>query len=311
MAEIIFNYEGNEIVIQCDIDEKIEDIINRFLIKANNNKTYNLVYLYNGQLINKELKFKEQENNVDNKRMKMDILVTKIEESPNCVKNIISKDVICPECKENIILNFEDYKINLQGCKNNHKYDSILLDKFGETQKITLNGIKCNICEINNKGITYNNEFYKCITCDKDICPLCRTKHDKEHLIINYDDKNYICKMLNESFIKYFKTCKEDICIICENEHKNHDMLDFSEIIINKNDLKKIMEDLKNNIDKFKYKLNIMKEIINKMNILIDIYYKINNEIINNYNINKRNYYHFPLSILPPTKDFRASHFIS
>ena len=38
MAEIIFNYEGNEIVIQCDIDEKIEDIINRFLIKANNIK---------------------------------------------------------------------------------------------------------------------------------------------------------------------------------------------------------------------------------------------------------------------------------
>ena len=29
---------------------------------------------------------------------------------------IISKDIICPKCKENIFIEIKDYKINLYGC---------------------------------------------------------------------------------------------------------------------------------------------------------------------------------------------------
>ena len=71
---------------------------------------------------------------------------------------------------------------------------------------------------MNNKGNTHNNEFYACNTCNKNICPLCKTIHDKNHFIINYDDKNYVCKKHNETFIKYCITCHENICIICQNE---------------------------------------------------------------------------------------------
>jgi len=56
-------------------------------------------------------------------------------------------------------------------------------------------------------------------------------------------------------------------------------------------DLLKIKDELKNIIDKFKYKIKIIKEIFDKMINIMDIYYQINNNIINNYNINKRNYY--------------------
>jgi len=291
MSEINFNYEGINTIIQYNENEKIEEIIKRFLIKTDNNKNKNLIYLYNGKEINKELIFKEQANDIDKKRMKMDILVSKFEDESDDIKQIISKEIICPICNKNIFINIKNYKINLNECKNNHIIDNILLNKFYETQKIELNDIKCNICHINNKGNTYNNEFFICNTCNKNICPLCKSKHDKEHMIINYDDKNYICKKHNEPFNKYCKTCKEEICIICENKHKDRDIFDLSNILVNKEDLIKIKEDLKNVINKFKYKINIIKEILNKMSNILDIYYKINNNIINNYNINKRNLY--------------------
>ena len=35
MAEVIFNYEGINTIIQCDENEKIEEIIKTFLIKIN------------------------------------------------------------------------------------------------------------------------------------------------------------------------------------------------------------------------------------------------------------------------------------
>ena len=51
------------------------------------------------------------------------------------------------------------------------------------------------------------------------------------------------------------------------------------------------MKDLNNVIDDFKYKINIIKDILNIMINTFDLYYKLSNNIINNYNINKRNYY--------------------
>ena len=79
--------------------------------------------------------------------------------------------------------------------------------------------------------------------------------------------------------------------IICEKEHKKHDIFDFSEMLINKKDLLKLIEDLENTINRFKYKVNVIKEILNKTVNIFDNYYKINRDIIDNYNINKRNYF--------------------
>jgi len=80
---MIFNYEGNKIAIQYNEDEKIKDMIDRFLIKINTNKENKitndkLVYLYNGNEINKELTFKEQANEIDKERKKINLLVNKM-----------------------------------------------------------------------------------------------------------------------------------------------------------------------------------------------------------------------------------------
>ena len=207
----------------------------------------------------------------------MNIIVNKINDNNDNIKEIMSKDVICPECGDNIYMNIKDFKINLYGCKYSHKINNILISRYENTQKIDLNKIKCDQCKENNKSITHNNEFFICNTCNKNICPLCKLKHDINHIIIKYDDKEYICKKHKEQFISYCKKCNENICSICESEHNNHDIINLGKIMPNKNELIKGMEKLKLEIDKFKNNIEIIKEILNRIIKMIEIYYKINN----------------------------------
>ena len=292
MAEVIFNLEGINTNIQCKINDKMADIIDKFLIKVEQQKKKNqFYYLYNGTQIKQSLTFNEQANDLDKNRKKMNVIVNLNDGKKNENYEVTSKEVICPKCKENAIIDIKNFKINFFGCKNKHKVNDILLNEYKGTQKIDLSKIICNICNRNNKYNTHNNEFYICNTCNKNICPLCKSVHEKSHMIINYEDKNYICKKHNDSFIKFCKKCNENMCIICQNEHKTYDIFDLSSILLKKDDLLKIKDDLKNVIDKFKYKINVIKEIFDKTLNLLDIYYNVNNDIINNYNINKRNYY--------------------
>ena len=272
----------------------MKDIIHKFLIKIKKKEDNKLYYLYNGSIVNKELTFNEQANEFDKSRKKMNIIVSDNDQSQSkqSTKTIISKDVICPDCKEDILIDIQNFKINLHDCKNKHTKLNILINKYEETQKIDLNKIICEVCNRNNKGNTHNNDFYICNTCNKSICPLCRSVHDKKHKIIDYDDKNYICKKHNDSFTKYCKTCNENICIICENKHNGHNILDFKNLIIDEEDLLEVRDELKNVINKFKWKINIIKELFDKMVNLIDIYYKINDKIIDNYNINQNDEYY-------------------
>ena len=45
MAEVIFNYEGINTIIQCEINEKMKDIIDRFLIKLEKKKIIYIIYI--------------------------------------------------------------------------------------------------------------------------------------------------------------------------------------------------------------------------------------------------------------------------
>ena len=129
MAEAIFNYEGLNTIIQCKMDDKIKDIIKNFLIKIKGEEN-NYFYLYNSTSINKELTFKELANDFDENRRKMNILVTKNDKAQNEMKSIISKDLICSECKQNILIGIMNFKINLFRYKYNHSYNNILLYLF-------------------------------------------------------------------------------------------------------------------------------------------------------------------------------------
>ena len=162
--------------------------------------------------------------------------------------------------------------------------------EFNEKQKLNISNIICNQCKLNNKGESYNHDFYNCLTCKINLCPLCKTTHEKNHNIIKYEEQNYICPKHNDSFFKYCQDCKMNICIMCEKEHKEHKMIFFGDIIPNIEELKNQLIEKKKEIDSFKENI---KKVLGKLNDfmkIIDTYIDINNEMLDNYDIRKKNY---------------------
>ena len=289
MAEVEFIYNGINTIIQCNLNEKMKDIYNRFKDKVNL-KNKNIYYTYNGKVgINEELKFEEIANIEDKTRKKMNIIIfDNIEEIKE--KEIIkSKYIICPECKENIRMNINEYKIDLFKCKNGHNIKNILLNEFEETQNINMTDIICNICKNNNKGISYNNIFYKCLTCNNNICPLCKSNHNKNHIIINYDEKYYICNEHNEKYISYCENCNKNICTLCDG-HKEHKRIFYSDILPKKEELIEKKNKLIYIINEFNSEIKILMNILNEVSNKMNIYYKIYEDMINNYDNKNRNY---------------------
>ena len=284
MISVEFIYNGNNIIVQSDLKDKLKDIIRKYISKSLLDRN-SLTFFYSGKIIDEDLKLFE----LINEEKKISIIVNSVPNIKNIKSIKKSRYIICPICNEDIKYKIFNYKIFLYECKNGHRINNILLNEFEKTQYIDISKIICNICKYNNKSNTFNNEFYKCLTCDINICPSCRYTHDNLHNIINYDQKNYLCKKHNDFYVKYCYKCKMNICLICENEHKNHNNIYYGEIVPNDNENKKYLKELRNSIDLFK---NNIKDIINKLNKTIDnieIYYNIINNIINNYNIKNRN----------------------
>ena len=110
MMEILIIYEGQETIIQCNnVEDKIKDIINKFKnkIKIEDN---NLYYIFNGEKICEELKLNQIIKDKNEKKIKILVYNNRNKETET---EIISNEVICPQCQENILLNIKDYKINL------------------------------------------------------------------------------------------------------------------------------------------------------------------------------------------------------
>jgi hypothetical protein len=166
MSECVFNFNGENIVIQCTIDDKLLDIFNKFVTKLG--KDLNDIYfIYGGGKIDENsnnLTINEIANEEDRKRNKMNILAYEIKK--NIPKNNIikSSEIICFECGENAICFIDNYKINLFGCKNGHKINNILFNEFENKNTRDESKIMCNICKKNNKANSFNRLFYKCNT---------------------------------------------------------------------------------------------------------------------------------------------------
>lgn len=86
----------------------------------------------------------------------------------------------------------KDRRIKLFDCKNGHITENMKLEEYRISQNIDLSKIKCDKCLNQNKAITYKNQFFVCIKCQMNLCPLCKEIHDSTNSIINYDIKDYI-----------------------------------------------------------------------------------------------------------------------
>ena len=186
MSKVEFNFKSTKTIIQCNPSDTMKDIIQKFLIKVQC-KMDDLDFLYNGYTINESLLFSEIVNETDKARNEMSIVVSDKEPESGLIIKRRSKDIICPNCYETSRMLIKDYNISLYDCKNGHKKDNILFSEFENTQLMDESKIICEKCKNNNKSKTFKNKFYICTSCKVNICPLCKTIHDKSHNIIDYD----------------------------------------------------------------------------------------------------------------------------
>ena len=201
MSIAIFLFNGNEIKIQCSKEDKMKDICLKFVSKINMNIN-EIYFIYGGNIINLELKYKEVVNKIDNNEMK--ILVYEKEK----------EGLICPNCGGNINIDINNIIIF-----NNNIKEKIIglkdqLENIINNNKININSQLKNIIfimeniieEIKKNNEEINNEKLKIKNMIKGIIEINDIKKDT----LLYKSNEEIDVYINE----------EKINIINENEKK-------------------------------------------------------------------------------------------
>ena len=291
MVQIEFDNNQMITVIQANLGDLFKDVINKYLGKTLISPDI-VSFVSNGCIINPNLTVEKQMNNFDkeNKTMKVIVNVMKKDDDKVIIK---SKQIICPECNEPCRIKLENYKIKLYGCINGHVKENINLINFNNTQKIDLSKIICNKCKDKNKGNTFKNEFYRCLNCKENLCPMCKYKHEQdnnEHNIINFDQKFYTCPKHNDTFAEYCQDCKTNLCFSCIEEHKEHKSISFRSLMPNVSEIEGRLSEIKTNIESFNSKINIIIKQLTELMKAMEVYYDINIDILNNYSNKNRNY---------------------
>ena len=250
MVELEFNYLQAKTKIQVKLDDLFISGIRKFCNKNNINED-TVFFMANGILLRGDKKIKDLMSESEKRDKKMNILVYSFDRNTKLEKAIVnSEEIICPKCFEHCRLKIEDYIIKLYDCKNNHLIH-MNLDKFQESQKMNLSKIICDECKIKNMGNSFNNEFYSCLNCKKNLCVLCKSIHNKSHNIIRYEQRNYLCNMHYDSYFKYCHRCKTNICMLCLKNHSNYNIESFENIIPNENDARNKLSQLRTEINIF------------------------------------------------------------
>ena len=290
MAQLIFRFNSQDIIHNYQQGEQISSILQSFCHNFGI-KRDNFAFLCNGMILNDQSTIQSLTPNNNNQII---ILVTDIGTSPP-TKPVMrqSESIICPICKESIVLSVRDFKVSLFKCKNGHRMDNIPLRKFKETQNIDISKILCSECK-SSKANIYENKMHFCVKCKKNLCPLCKRTHDENHKIVKYENKFFICEKDFGKFNNYCSTCDKAFCSFCENEHDKHNKMSFGTIMGNIREISKIQEGLKHDVDKLKNIIkvipNIITSIFNKVSENLDAYFDINETIINTIKKEHMNY---------------------
>ena len=295
MVDAEFIYNGNITKIQCNLKDKLKDISIKLGTKIEKDNLNLFLFLYKGNAIDQEKTLEEIIDENDKKLNKISIFVADLESEETEEENntLRSREIICPTCHECIKINVYNYGIYLTECRNHHRIDKKIKDlkEYEYIQNINQKGIICDDCKKTNKSETFKNAFFICNTCKQNVCPLCKLKHNKEHYIINYEDKNYKCNNHNNLYTSYCDKCKKDLCVLCEQEHINHKIINVGQLIPKDiNESKEKLNQIREGIDKVKKNINEIRDNLGKIIDNIELYYTISNEIINNYDNTNINY---------------------
>ena len=205
MAEIVFLYEGNPINIQCNKNQKMEEICSKLSNKINTNLN-SLLFLYGGNQLNLDKVF-----NQITKENKINILVYK-NENEICSKcgRLLNNKII----EEIIILN-NNINFTLIGLRG--QIDNIINDLLNKKDIIYISSQLKNI----NKLINGVNEDIK------------KNNNQLNQLKINYIPSNNINNNNNQNHNKIENDIKisknEIICIYNKQGEEINFLHDYSE----------------------------------------------------------------------------------
>ena len=136
MAKAEFLYNGDKIVIHCDVNDKLESIFQKFSIKIQKNVD-ELCFLYGGKFIDKNSTYIKLANSIDKERKIISIIVT----------DDVQKDNNSELLKEN-----KELKEKLNEA-----------NKIIEEQKKEIQELKYEITKIKSEGITQVNSLIELI----------------------------------------------------------------------------------------------------------------------------------------------------
>ena len=165
MSNIEFIYEGQNLIIQCNENDKLEKIIQNFCTKVQKSKE-KLNLLYNGRIVsNYNLTLMELANSVDKKRKSMSIIAT-----DNCNNNDTLTQIEKSQLKEK--LNKANKTISEQKSEIQDLKYQITLVKSESVNQINnlMNNIEKKDEQIKNLKGKIKNLF--CPNCKKQLNPV-------------------------------------------------------------------------------------------------------------------------------------------
>ena len=179
-AKVIFTLDGIDLTIQCSLEDKLRDICQKYVTKIESNIN-SLFFLYGGNQIDMELRFKEQANSLDISNKKMRVLVYRKE-----VDNFT-----CPHCGEKIKLNTE--KLDEIVLSNNNIQESI------NGVKLTIENI-VKLSSVNNINIQLKNINVLLNNINEDI----KKNNQKIKILFNETNNTIINENQNKVFHKLY-----------------------------------------------------------------------------------------------------------
>ena len=299
-TEIYFKFKKIKIPILYEPNEKFKDVKKKFLEKTG--------------LIEEYINFEIKQNPIKdgftiyeiplNKAGKM---IVNIKLNDNAKKDIIitTEKIMCQKCHKILIFSFDDdYKISLN-CNYCHNKKKIFLEDFEKIQKINLSKKICSECRIFNMGNFEAKHFYRCVDCKKDVCGICNIKHES-HKTINYDDIYNYCEKHDLQYNSYCNNCKIDFRKKNPGRKKNdNNISDFSNPAKYNNKLKDHMIDLKKIKKIFEELKNEINEVFDKIYHIYEIIFNLNSKnksLFEKSELNFRNYQDFIINRVE--KDF-------
>ena len=279
-VKVIFIYLNKTIQFVCKEDDEMDKIFEQFIDKLNDgSKKEHYIYYYDGNKIGHESTIKKNK-----------YLSGKTEITIKAQKKL--RIIKCPKCMNDCIINLNNYVASFYGCKNDHS-DNEIYDQYIYLQNMDGNQIRCNEPNCSEKTQqNYSKGFYKCLTCSKIVkrsiyfCKDCiEQNHDKKHIFVNYDKKNYFCVKHFHKFKKYCFTHKENLCEECEKGHENCKIAKYQSMTPDMDNIKASLNTMEENIETLKIVIKDLKYRLDGALRIFKRYHYIAKDIVGKFEL--------------------------